>query len=180
MEPNQPGDQNVLNISTEVHVFYRTGQTDRAVYWTVPHTSGKELWLEPWPDDRSDHTGACLSRPTSHLKTYGQARIHIGRPGRGDTYLGELDELSELSDTSLELDELSELNDTSLGLNELSNTEDEAQRKVHKKFIMGFFLSKFDQPFPQSISSTFSSIIPRGSQQGSLGRAWEKEFNKNH
>ncbi|KAF2571413.1 hypothetical protein F2Q70_00002503 [Brassica cretica] len=58
MEPNQPGDQNVLNISTEVHVFHRTGQTDRAVYWTVPHTSGKELWLEPWPDDRSDHTGA--------------------------------------------------------------------------------------------------------------------------
>ncbi|XP_033138920.1 uncharacterized protein LOC117129770 isoform X2 [Brassica rapa] len=125
MEPNQPGDQNVLNISTEVHVFHRTGQTDRAVYWTVPHTSGKELWLEPWPDDRSDHTGACLSRPTSHLKTYGRARIHFGRAGRGDTYL-ELDELSELSDTTLELDELSELNDTSLELNELSNTEDGA------------------------------------------------------
>ncbi|WZZ15522.1 hypothetical protein YC2023_108611 [Brassica napus] len=104
----------------------KADRTDRAVYWTVPHMSGKELWLEPWPDDRSDHTGACLSRPTSHLKTYGQARIHIGRPGRGDTYLGELDELSELSDTSLELDELSELNDTSLGLNELSNTEDGA------------------------------------------------------
>uniref|UniRef100_A0A0D3DQS0 Protein kinase domain-containing protein n=1 Tax=Brassica oleracea var. oleracea TaxID=109376 RepID=A0A0D3DQS0_BRAOL len=119
MEPNQPGDQNVLNISTEVHVFHRTGQTDRAVYWTVPHTSGKELWLEPWPDDRSDHTGACLSRPTSHLKTYGRARIHFGRTGRADTYLGELDELSELSDTTLELDELSELNDTSLELNEL-------------------------------------------------------------
>ncbi|KAF2574337.1 hypothetical protein F2Q70_00006365 [Brassica cretica] len=35
------------NISTEVHVFHRTGQTDRAVYWTVPHASGKELWLKP-------------------------------------------------------------------------------------------------------------------------------------
>ncbi|KAF3545515.1 hypothetical protein DY000_02007603 [Brassica cretica] len=44
---------------------------------------------------------------------------------------------------------------------------------------MGLFLSKFDQPFPQSISNPFSSRIPRGSQQGSLGRAWEKEFNKN-
>ncbi|WZZ03291.1 hypothetical protein YC2023_089212 [Brassica napus] len=126
MEPNQTGDQNVLNISTEVNVFHRNGQTDRAVYWTVPHTSGKELWLEPWPDDRSDHTGACLSRPTSHLKTYDRARIHFGRAGRGDTYLGELDELSELSDTTLELDELSELNDTSLEVNELSNTEDGA------------------------------------------------------
>ncbi|WZY99877.1 hypothetical protein YC2023_072206 [Brassica napus] len=126
MEPNQPGDKNVLNISTEVHVFHRTGQTDRAVYWTVPHTSRKELWLEPWADDRSDHTGACLSRPTSHLKTYGRTRIHFGRAGRGDTYLGELDELSELGDTTLELDDLSELNDTILELNELSNTEDGA------------------------------------------------------
>ncbi|KAG5384329.1 hypothetical protein IGI04_035799 [Brassica rapa subsp. trilocularis] len=97
-----------------------TQKSDRAVYWTVPHTSGKELWLEPWPDNRSDHTGACLSRPTSHLKTYGRARIHFGRAGRGDTYLGELDELSELSDTILELDELSELNDTSLELNVLT------------------------------------------------------------
>ena len=119
MEPAQHGVQDVLNISTEVHVFHRAGQTDRAVYWTIPHTSGKELWLEPWPDDRSDRTGACLSRPTSHFKTYGRARIHFGRAGRSDIYLGELDELSELSDTTLELDELSELNDTSLELNEL-------------------------------------------------------------
>ncbi|WZZ03293.1 hypothetical protein YC2023_089214 [Brassica napus] len=137
MEPNQAGDQNVLNISTEVHVFHRTGQTDRAVYWTVPHTSGKELWLEPWPDDRSDHTGACLSRQISHLKTYDRARIHFGRAGRGDTYLGEQDELSELSDTTLELDELTELNDTSLEVNELSNTEDGAGSAA------GPFLSPF-------------------------------------
>ncbi|KAF3539906.1 hypothetical protein F2Q69_00022109 [Brassica cretica] len=78
MEPAQHGVQDVLNISTEVHVFHRTGQTNRAVYWTVPLTSEKELWLEPWPDDRSDRTGACLSRPTSHFKTYGRARIHFG------------------------------------------------------------------------------------------------------
>ncbi|XP_013723767.1 uncharacterized protein LOC106427593 [Brassica napus] len=66
MKPAQHGVQDILNISFEVHVFHRTGHTDRAVYWTVPHTSGKELWLEPWPDDRR----ACLSRPTSHFKTY--------------------------------------------------------------------------------------------------------------
>ena len=79
MEPAQHGVQDVLNISTEVHVFHRTGQTDRAVYWTVLHTSGKELWLEPWPDDRSDRTGACLARPTSQAKGDGQARINLGR-----------------------------------------------------------------------------------------------------
>nr|VDD61785.1 unnamed protein product [Brassica oleracea] len=58
MEPAQHGVQNVLNISTEVHVFHRNGQTDSAVYLTVPHAFGNELWLEPWPDDRSDRTGA--------------------------------------------------------------------------------------------------------------------------
>ncbi|WZY99626.1 hypothetical protein YC2023_071955 [Brassica napus] len=170
MEPNQPGDQNVLNISTEVHVFHRTGQTDRAVYWTVMHMSGKELWLEPWPDDRSDHTGACLSRPTSHLKTYGRARIHFGRAGRGDTYLGELDELSELSDTTLELDELSELNDTSLELNELSNTEDGAGSAAGRngpfqpkeKFIKS---SLWDCFFPKSTSPFLSPFQAHSHQE---------------
>ena len=38
----------------------------------------------------------------------------------------ELDELSELNDTTLELDELSELSDTRLELNEPSNNEDGA------------------------------------------------------
>ncbi|KAG5412917.1 hypothetical protein IGI04_000484 [Brassica rapa subsp. trilocularis] len=79
MEPAQHGVHDVLNFSTEVHVFHRTEQTDRVVYWTVPHTSGKELWLEPWPDDRSDRTGACLSCPTSQAKADGQARINLGR-----------------------------------------------------------------------------------------------------
>ncbi|KAG5376337.1 hypothetical protein IGI04_040933 [Brassica rapa subsp. trilocularis] len=173
MELNQPGDQNVLNISTEVHLFHRTGQTDRAVYWTVPHTSGKELWLEPWPDDRSDHTGAYLSRPTSHLKTYGRARIHFGRAGRGDTYFGELDELSELSDTTVELDELSELNDTSLELNEPSNTEDGAGSAAGRngpfqpkeKTLLSFLVRlspSFDPSFvgPFSILSDLSSYQP--------------------
>nr|VDD61784.1 unnamed protein product [Brassica oleracea] len=75
MELAQHGIQDVLNISTEVHVFHRNGQTDRAVYLTVPHAFEKELWLEPWSDDRSDLTGACLSRPTSHSKTIDHARL---------------------------------------------------------------------------------------------------------
>uniref|UniRef100_A0A0D3A8H5 Uncharacterized protein n=1 Tax=Brassica oleracea var. oleracea TaxID=109376 RepID=A0A0D3A8H5_BRAOL len=79
MEPAQHGVQDVLNILTEVHVFHRTRQTDRAVYWTIPHTSGKELWLEPWPDDRSDCTRAFLCHPTSQDKADGQTRINLGR-----------------------------------------------------------------------------------------------------
>ncbi|WZZ27228.1 hypothetical protein YC2023_010629 [Brassica napus] len=79
IEPAQNGVQNFLNISTEVQVFHRTRLTDRAVYWTVPHTSGKKLWLEPWPHDRSDRTGACLCRPTSQDKADGQTRINLGR-----------------------------------------------------------------------------------------------------
>ena len=99
-----------------------------------------------------------------------------------DTTL-ELDEVSKLSDTNLELDGLS---DTSLELNELSDTKDgadsaagrnghfSAQRKVHKKFIMGLFLTKFDQPFLQSFSSPFSTRIPRESQQMSQGRGRQR------
>ena len=76
-----------------------------------------------------------------------------------------VDELSELSDTTLELDELS---GTTLELSELSDTKDgaglaagrngpcSAQGKVHKRCNINLFLSKFDQPFPQSISSPFS------------------------
>ncbi|CAF2134262.1 unnamed protein product [Brassica napus] len=114
---------------------------------------------------------------------------HFGRAGQSDTYLGELVELN-LSDNYIS--ELDELSDTSLELNELSDIEDgaglvsgrngpfSAQRKIHNKFNLGRFYTKFDQTFPQSISSPFSSRIPRGSQQGSLSREWEKEFNKNH
>ncbi|KAG5409889.1 hypothetical protein IGI04_006208 [Brassica rapa subsp. trilocularis] len=65
--------------------------------------------------------------------------------------------VDELSDTTLELDEL---RDITLEVSELSDTRDgaglaaerngpfSAQRKVHKKFNMGLFLSKFVQPFP--------------------------------
>ncbi|XP_048625404.1 uncharacterized protein LOC106422083 isoform X2 [Brassica napus] len=96
-----------------------------------------------------------------------------------EVIVDELDELSELSDTSLEVNELSDTEDGA-GLVAGRNEHFSAQRKIHNKFNLGRFYTKFDQAFPQSISSSFSSRMPRGSQQGSLGRAWEKEFNKNH
>ncbi|KAJ4876110.1 Uncharacterized protein Rs2_41128 [Raphanus sativus] len=79
MEPAQHGVQDVLNIPTEVHVFHRTGQTDRAVFWSVLHASGRELWLEPWPDDRLDRTGLCLPRPDFHFMIKGQDIITFRR-----------------------------------------------------------------------------------------------------
>ena len=85
MEPNQHGDQNVLKISTEVHVFHHTDQTDRTLYWTVPHASGWELWLEPWPDDRFHRTEFGIHRPVSHFmknsrdgNTFGHTNLEIG------------------------------------------------------------------------------------------------------
>ncbi|WZZ60971.1 hypothetical protein YC2023_061078 [Brassica napus] len=96
-----------------------------------------------------------------------------------EVIVDELDEMSELSDTSLELNELRDTEDGA-GLVAGRNEHFSAQRKIHNKFNLGRFYTKFDQTFPQSISSPFSSRMPRGSQQGSLGRAWEKEFNKNH
>ncbi|CAG7885563.1 unnamed protein product [Brassica rapa] len=145
----------------------------------------------PWIVD-PDQDGAQLD-PTevspSDDATMLDTHEHFGRAGQSDTYLGELVELN-LSDNYIS--ELDELSDTSLELNELSDIEDgaglvsgrngpfSAQRKIHNKFNLGRFYTKFDQTFPQSISSPFSSRIPRGSQQGSLSREWEKEFNKNH
>ncbi|KAF3574515.1 hypothetical protein F2Q69_00058144 [Brassica cretica] len=72
---NQHGDQDVLNNLTEVRSSDRTDQTDRA----VPHESRLELRLKPRPYNRTDRTGARLSRPTRHSKTHGQARVSLGR-----------------------------------------------------------------------------------------------------
>ena len=72
---NQHGDLDVLNNLTEVHLFGRTDQTDRA----VPRASWLELRLEPRPGDRIDRTRARLPRPTRHSKTHGRARLDLGR-----------------------------------------------------------------------------------------------------
>ncbi|CAG7863048.1 unnamed protein product, partial [Brassica rapa] len=76
MEPNQPGDQNNLKISTEVHVFHHT---DRTLYWAVPHASGWELWLEPWPDDRFDRTRFCIHHTVFHFMKNSRDEIAFGR-----------------------------------------------------------------------------------------------------
>ena len=100
----------------------------------------------------------------------------------------ELDELSELSDTTLELNELSnttleldDLSDTTLELSELSDTEDgaglaagrngpgSAQGKVHKMCNTGLFLAKFEQPFLQSMSNPFLS---RNIRTKSTKKSW--------
>nr|VDD46188.1 unnamed protein product [Brassica oleracea] len=88
-----------------------------------------------------------------------EPEANFRRAGRSDTYLGELVELNQ-SDTYIsELDELSELSDTILELNELSDTEEGAglvagrnepfsgHGKIHKKFNLGRFYTKFDQAF---------------------------------
>ncbi|KAF3566850.1 hypothetical protein DY000_02015728 [Brassica cretica] len=71
-------------ISTEVHVFHHTDQTDRTLYWTVPHASGWELWLEPWPDDRFHRTEFGIHRSVSHFmknsrdgNTFGHTNLEI-------------------------------------------------------------------------------------------------------
>ncbi|KAG5414570.1 hypothetical protein IGI04_002137 [Brassica rapa subsp. trilocularis] len=54
-------------------------QTDRAVYRINPQASGKELRLEPPPDDRTNRTTVRLSRSTRQAKTDGQAITHFNR-----------------------------------------------------------------------------------------------------
>ncbi|KAF2578061.1 hypothetical protein F2Q68_00004813 [Brassica cretica] len=88
-----------------------------------------------------------------------EPEANFGRAGRSDTYLGELVELNQSDIYISELDELSELSDTILDLNELSDTEEgaglvagrngsfSAHRKIHKKFNLGRFYTKFDQAF---------------------------------
>jgi len=92
-----------------------------------------------------------------------EPEANFGRAGRSDTYLGELVELNQSDTYIYELDELSELSDTSLELNELSDTEDgaglvagrngpfSAQRKIHNKFNLGRFYTKFDQAFADGL-----------------------------
>ncbi|KAF3503627.1 hypothetical protein F2Q69_00043059 [Brassica cretica] len=49
------------------------------MYQINPQASGKELRLEPRPDDQTDRTTARLPRPTRQAKTDGQARTHFDR-----------------------------------------------------------------------------------------------------
>ena len=73
-EQDQHGVQDVPISSTEVWPSECTARTDRAVYRIDPRTSGKELRLDPRPDDRSDRTKARLPRPTRQVKKNDRAR----------------------------------------------------------------------------------------------------------
>ncbi|KAF3552962.1 hypothetical protein F2Q69_00012800 [Brassica cretica] len=72
-------DQNVQISSTEVHQSDRTDQTGRPVYRFDQRSSGKELRLEPRPDDRTDQTTDRLPRQARQAKTDGRARINFER-----------------------------------------------------------------------------------------------------
>ncbi|KAL0685444.1 hypothetical protein Bca4012_052292 [Brassica carinata] len=133
-------------------------------------TKDKPLWI-------GEHTDLKPADETEDELEPAEESMHELKPA--EVRVDELDELSELSDTSLELNELSDTED-GVGLVAGRNEPFTPIGSVHNKFNLGRFYTKFDQTFPQSISNPFSSRIPRGSQQGSLGRAWEKEFNKNH
>ncbi|CAN7016283.1 unnamed protein product, partial [Brassica rapa subsp. trilocularis] len=115
------------------------------------------------PTEVSPSDDATMVEPEANLEKK-ELRESMQPPGRSDTFL---DELVELNQSDTYISELSELSDTSLELNEVSDTEDgaglvagrngsfSAQRKIHNKFNLGRFYTKFDQTFPQSISSPF-------------------------
>ncbi|KAL0716642.1 hypothetical protein Bca4012_065964 [Brassica carinata] len=79
MTQPQHGDQDDHISSAEVHPSGRTRQTDRAVCRIDPRTPGKDLRLDPRPDDQTDQPTRLLSRPTRQSKTNSQARTHFDR-----------------------------------------------------------------------------------------------------
>ncbi|CAG7860619.1 unnamed protein product, partial [Brassica rapa] len=118
--------------------------------------------------------------------TMDEPEAKFGRAGRSDTYLGELVELNQSDTYIYELDELSELSDTSLEQNELSDTEDGAglvagrngpfsvQRKIHNKFNLGRFYTKFDQDFADGL---LLICIKKYQQKESKSWSYQGAFN---
>ncbi|KAG5406055.1 hypothetical protein IGI04_012174 [Brassica rapa subsp. trilocularis] len=112
-----------------------------------------------------------------------EPEANFGRVGRSGTYLGELVELNR-SDTYIS--ELSELSDTSLELNELSDTEEgaclvfgrnepfSAQGKIHNKFNLGWFYTKFDQAFADGLMPI---CIKKYQQKESKSWSYQGAFN---
>ncbi|KAF3576576.1 hypothetical protein DY000_02030988 [Brassica cretica] len=117
-----------------------------------------------------DTAQGVISRPTQQVKTDGRARIHFGRAGRSFTYL---DELSELSDTSLELNELSDTEDGA-GLVAGRNGPFSAHGKIHNKINLGLFYSKFDQAFGGGL---LPICIKKYQQKESKSWSYQGEFN---
>ena len=117
-----------------------------------------------------DTAQGVISRPTQQVKTDGRARIHFGWAGRGVTYL---DELSELSDTSLKLNELSDT-EHGAGLVAGRNEPFSALGKIHNKFNLGLFYSKFDQAFGDGL---LPICIKKYQQKESKSWSYQGAFN---
>ena len=109
MERTQHDDQNIPNNPTEVRDLDRTGRTDRAVYRIDPRASGRELRLDPRPDDRSDRIEVRLLRPTRQVKTNDRARIQSERTdSESDRRFSFLTHLARTACTTERIDELSD------------------------------------------------------------------------
>ncbi|KAJ4876208.1 Uncharacterized protein Rs2_41226 [Raphanus sativus] len=69
----------MMHLRTWIRTWDQPSMTDRAVYRIDPRTSGKDLRLEPRPDDRTDQPARILSRPTRQSKDISQGRTHFDR-----------------------------------------------------------------------------------------------------
>uniref|UniRef100_A0A0D3AT32 Uncharacterized protein n=1 Tax=Brassica oleracea var. oleracea TaxID=109376 RepID=A0A0D3AT32_BRAOL len=151
--------------------LFEEGGND-ALWTVVPCQDGAQL--DPTKVSPSDEA------------TMVEPEANFGRAGRSDTYLGELVELNQ-SDTYIsELDEPSEISDASLELNELSDTVEEvglvagrnepfsAHGKIHKKFNLGWFYTKFDQAFGDGL---LPICIKKYQQKESKSWSYQGAFN---
>ncbi|KAG5373708.1 hypothetical protein IGI04_019445, partial [Brassica rapa subsp. trilocularis] len=64
---------------TEVQPFSRSRSTDRAVYRIDPRAPGRDLRMDPRPDDQISQTTGVLPRPIRHSRANSQARTHDHR-----------------------------------------------------------------------------------------------------
>ena len=93
-------------------------------------------------------------RPADEIEDEVKQSVHNLEPAEESVHelkpakvrVDELYELSELSDITLELDELSDTEDGA-GLVAGRNGPFSAHGKIHNKFNLGLFYSKFDQAF---------------------------------
>ncbi|KAF2592731.1 hypothetical protein F2Q70_00043240 [Brassica cretica] len=113
---------------------------------------------------------------------------HFGQAGGSDTYLGELVELNQSDTYICELDKLSKLSDTTLKPSELSDTEVgaclvagrngpfSAHGKIHNKFNLGLFYSKFDQAFGDGLLPICIKKYQQKKSKSSIDHAHQPEI----
>ncbi|KAG5383519.1 hypothetical protein IGI04_034989 [Brassica rapa subsp. trilocularis] len=76
---NSRSDLEIREDPTEVQPFSRTRSTDRAVYRIDPRAPGRDLRMDPRPDDRISQTTGILPRPIRHSRANSQARTQDHR-----------------------------------------------------------------------------------------------------